>query len=193
MLDIKFVRENLDAVETAMQNRNAKFDREKFISFEQDRRKFIAEEEALQQKRNSASKQIGALMSQGKKDEAEQAKDEVRKINEELESAKQKREEVDGALKDYMMSIPNMPHETTPVGADENDNPEIRRWSEPTEFDFEPQAHWDIGTNLDIIDFERGVKLAKSRFYVLGGAGARLERALINFMIDTHTSKNYRE
>lgn len=193
MLDIKFVRENLDAVETAMKNRNAKFDREKFVAFEQDRRKCIAQEEQLQQQRNSASKQIGQLMSQGQKDQAEKAKDDVRKINESLEEAKQKREQVDNALKDYMMSVPNMPHETTPVGADENDNPEIRKWGSPKDFDFEAKAHWDIGTNLNIIDFERGVKLAKSRFYVLGGMGAKLERSLINFMLDQHVKKGYKE
>lgn len=193
MLDIKFVRDNLDAVEAAMKSRNATFDKEKFLEMDADRRKFIASEEELQSKRNAASKQIGALMGQGKKDEAEAAKEEVRKINEELEKLSANRQNAEEELKTFMMAVPNMPHESTPVGADENDNPEVRKWGEPTKFAFEPKAHWDIGTDLDIIDFERGVKLAKSRFYVLGGMGAKLERSLINFMADTHEKNGYRE
>ena len=193
MLDIKFVRENLDAVETAMKNRNGSFDKELFLKLDEDRRKCISKEEELSAARNSASKQIGALFSQGKKDEAEAAKADVKKINDSLESAKATREKAEAALMEMMMSLPNMPHETTPVGADENDNPEVRKWGSPTEFNFEPKAHWDIGTDLDIIDFERGVKLAKSRFYVLGGKGAKLERALINFMADIHEKNGYKE
>lgn len=193
MLDIKYVRENLDLVQQAMKNRNAEFDKDSFLQMEENRRKLIATEEELQAKRNSTSKQIGQLMSQGKKDEAEAVKTEVREINEKLEKAKAGREQADNNLKTFMMAIPNIPHESTPVGKDEDDNPEVRKWGEPSSFEFEPKAHWDIGTNLDIIDFERGVKLAKSRFYVLGGKGAKLERALINFMADTHESKGYRE
>lgn len=193
MLDIKYVRENLDDVVKALKNRNMDFDSAKFSSLDENRRKLIAEEEELQAKRNSSSKQIGMLMGQGKKDEAENAKTEVKNINEKLDLLKEKREETDNELKTFMMSVPNVPHESTPIGADENDNPEVRKWGEPKKFDFDPKAHWDIGTDLNIIDFERGVKLAKSRFYVLGGAGARLERALINFMADTHTDKGYRE
>ena len=193
MLDIKFVRENLDAVETAMKNRNSSFDKEKFVKLDEARRDLIAKAEDLQAKRNAASKSIGELMRNGKRNEAEAAKDDVRKINDELESAGKKRDEAEAALKQFIMAVPNMPHETTPVGADENDNPEIRRWGDIPNFDFKPLAHWDLGPNLNIIDFERGVKLAKSRFYVLGGLGAKLERSLINFMIDTQTSRGYKE
>lgn len=193
MLDVKFVRENLDEVVKAMKARNFDFDKAAFSKLDENRRKLIAEEEELQASRNAQSKSIGALMGQGKKDEAEKAKEEVRKINEKLEDISAKRENVEDELKTLMMSVPNIPHESTPIGADENDNPEIRKWGEPTKFNFEPKAHWDIGTDLDIIDFERGVKLAKSRFYVLGGAGAKLERALINFMADTHNKNGYRE
>ena len=193
MLDSKFVRENLDLVKAAMKNRNASFDEKKFSKLEEDRRKCIAVEEELQATRNSASKKIGELMSQGKKDDAEKAKDEVRKINDKLEKAKANREKTDNELKEFMLAIPNMPHESTPVGKDENDNPEVRKWGKVPAFDFEAQAHWDIGTNLGIIDFERGVKLSKSRFYVLAGAGAKLERALINYMVDKHASNGYKE
>ena len=141
MLDMKYVRENTDAVVAAMKNRNAEFDQAKFVKLEEERRTCIAAEEELQAGRNAASKQIGALMSQGKKDEAEKAKDEVRKINEKLEHAKEAREKADTELREFMMAIPNLPHESTPVGADENDNPEVRTWGEPRKFDFEAKAH----------------------------------------------------
>lgn len=193
MLDIKFVRENLPAVEEAMKNRNAKWDSERFLSLDASRREAIAEEESLQAKRNALSKEIGKLMGQGKKEEAEAVKEEVREINEQLNGASEKRAEADDQLRGILMSTPNMPHPSTPVGKDENDNPEVRRWGTPREFDFEAKAHWDLGPELGIMDFDRGVKLAHSRFYALAGQGARLERALINFMADTHTSRGYKE
>lgn len=193
MLDVKYVRDNIDKVAEAMKNRNAAFDAEAFQTLDTKRREAIAHEEELQAERNSQSKAIGAMMSQGKVDEAEAAKDRVRAINEELEAAAKVSEQVDGELRDLLMHVPNMPDPSTPIGKDENDNPEVRRWGTPTEFDFEQKAHWDLGADLGIIDSERGVKLAESRFYVLGGAGARLERALISFMLDEHTSRGYKE
>lgn len=193
MLDVKYVRDNIDEVAEAMKNRNASFDAERFQALDSKRREAIAHEEELQAERNSQSKAIGAMMSEGKKDEAEAAKDRVRAINEELEEAAKVREQVDGELRDLLMHVPNMPDASTPIGKDENDNPEVRRWGTPTEFDFEQKPHWDLGSDLGIIDSERGVKLAESRFYVLGGAGARLERALISFMLDQHTSRGYKE
>lgn len=193
MLDIKFVRENLSDVEEAMRNRNASFDSEAFQKLDAQRREAISEEEALQAERNTLSKSVGQLMKEGKTDEAEAVKDRVRAINEELDAAAERRNTVDTALHDLLLSVPNMPDATTPVGKDENDNPEVRRWGNPRTFDFEMKPHWDLGTDLNIIDFERGVKLAESRFYVLGGAGARLERALIGFMLDQHTSRGYKE
>ncbi len=193
MLDVKFVRENIDDVVEAMQNRNASFDAEAFQMLDAKRREAIAHEEELQAERNSISKSIGQMMSEGKKDEAEAAKDRVRAINEELDSAAELREKVDADLRELLMHVPNMPDSTTPVGKDENDNPEVRRWGTPTQFDFDYKPHWDLGADLGIIDSERGVKLAESRFYVLGGAGARLERALIAFMLDQHTSRGYKE
>ncbi len=193
MLDVKFVRENIDDVVEAMRNRNAAFDAEAFQMLDAKRREAIAHEEELQAERNSISKSIGQMMSEGKKDEAEAAKDRVRAINEELDSAAELREKVDADLRDLLMHVPNMPDSTTPVGKDENDNPEVRRWGTPTKFDFDYKPHWDLGADLGIIDSERGVKLAESRFYVLGGAGARLERALISFMLDQHTSRGYKE
>lgn len=193
MLDVKFVRDNLDAVCTAMQNRNTSFDAEAFSALDAKRRQAISQEESLQAERNSTSKQIGQMMKEGRTAEAEQAKERVRAINEELDRAAEVREQVDADLRAMLLATPNMPDATTPVGADENDNPEVRRWGTPRAFDFESKPHWDLGADLGIIDSERGVKLAESRFYVLGGAGARLERALISFMLDQHTSRGYKE
>ena len=196
MLDIKFVRENQEAVDQAMRNRHASWDAERFSRLDEERRAAIVEEEGLQAERNAASKAIGQMMAQGKKEEAEEAKARVRTINEKLDVVGKKREDADGKLRDMLMHTPNMPDATTPVGDDENDNPEVRRWGTPRDFEaegFEPKAHWDLGPELGIIDFDRGVKLAQSRFYLLGGLGARLERSLINFMADTHTARGYKE
>lgn len=193
MLDIRFVRENPDVVTAAMKNRNASWDASRFSELDELRRATITEEESLQAQRNTESKAIGQMMGQGKKDEAEAAKERVREVNEKLDAVSQKREEVDAALQELLMGVPNIPAESTPIGADENDNPEVRRWGTPTEFNFDAKAHWDLGPELGIIDFERAVKLAKSRFILLGGLGARLERALINFMADTHTGRGYKE
>ncbi len=196
MLDIKFVRENQDAVREAMENRNASWDAARFSELDESRREAIQQEEALQAERNTLSKEIGKMMGAGQKDEAEAVKERVRAINDELSGVSARREAVDGELRAMLMSVPNMPDATTPVGADENDNPEVRRWGTPRDFaaeGFEPKAHWDLGPELDIIDFDRGVKLAESRFYVLGGLGARLERALISFMLDQHVARGYKE
>ena len=193
MLDIKFVRENQEAVAQAMKNRHAAWDAEGFAAMDEARRASIMKEETLQAERNTLSKQIGQLMKEGKRDEADAAKARVAQIKEELASVSVEREEIDAKLRDLLLHTPNMPSDTTPVGDDEDDNPEVRRWGTPTQFDFEPKAHWDLGPELGIIDFERGVKLAASRFIVLGGLGARLERSIINFMADTHTSRGYKE
>ena len=193
MLDIKFVRDNQEAVAEAMKNRHADWDADRFAKLDGDRRAAIQTEEALQAERNTLSKQIGGLMKEDKKDEAESAKARVAQIKAELEGAGAERERIDADLRDLLLHTPNMPSDTTPVGDDENDNPEVRRWGTPPTFDFEPKAHWDLGPDLGIINFEYGVKLAASRFVVLGGLGARLERSIINFMADTHTSRGYKE
>lgn len=196
MLDAKFVRENGDAVAAAMAHRNAPWDASRFAQLDETRRVAITREEALQAERNAASKQIGQMMAAGQREEAEVAKERVREVNEELETIGRERDEADSALRDLLLSVPNLPDASVPVGADEDENVEVRRWGTPRDFGadgFDPKAHWDLGTDLDIIDFERGVKLAATRFYLLGGAGARLERALINFMVDTHTSRGYKE
>ena len=194
MLDIKFVRENPDLVDKACESRqNAHWDREKFFELDEERRSVIAEVEALQAARNSASKEIGQLMHEGKKEEAEAKKAEVAANKERIATLDDRRDAVEKELFDLVAAIPNIPHEDVPYGKDDSDNPEVRRWGTPREFDFEPKAHWDLGPELGIIDFDRGVKLAGTRFYLLGGMGARMERALINFFIDMHNTAGVKE
>ena len=194
MLDIKFVRENPDLVDKACESRqNAHWDREKFFELDEERRSVIAEVEALQAARNSASKEIGQLMREGKKEEAEAKKAEVAANKERIATLDDRRGVVEKELFDLVAAIPNIPHEDVPYGKDDSDNPEVRRWGTPREFDFEPKAHWDLGPELGIIDFDRGVKLAGTRFYLLGGMGARMERALINFFIDMHNKAGFKE
>lgn len=193
MLDGRHLRDNLDAIRSAMGARAAGWDFDRFVSLDDERRRLIGEVESRQAQRNDASRVIGELMKAGQRDEAEAAKERVRVINEEIGGLDAHRTQVDVEVREMLMTIPNIPHESVPVGTDENDNVEIHRWGTPPAFDFEPAAHWDLGPALGAIDFERGVKLAKSRFVVLGRDGARLNRALINFMLDTHGSRGYRE
>ena len=194
MLDIKFVRENPDLVDKACESRqNAHWDREKFFELDEERRSVITEVETLQAERNAVSKQIGLLMREGKKEEAEAAKEQVAANKDRIAELDQRRSEVEEELTALVAAIPNIPDASVPYGKDDSDNPEVRKWGGPTQFDFEPKAHWDLGPELGMIDFDRGVKLAGTRFYLLGGMGARMERALINFMIDTHNQAGFKE
>ena len=196
MLDIRFVREHLDEAATAMENRNHSWDSEYFKELDESRRSLIGQEEELLNQRNVLSKSIGKLMGEGKKDEAEATKAQVSELKDRIADLSAKRAEAEEKLNDLLMGTPNMPADTTPVGKDENDNPEVRRWGTPRDFEaegIEMKPHWDLGADLGIIDAERAVKLAGSRFVLLGGLGARLERALINFMADTHISRGYKE
>lgn len=196
MLDIRFVREHLDEVATAMKNRNHSWDSEYFQKLDESRRSVIGQEEELLNQRNVLSKSIGKLMGEGKKEEAEEAKAQVTELKNRISELSAQRAEVEEKLTDLLMGTPNMPADSTPVGKDENDNPEVRRWGTPRDFEaegIEMKPHWNLGADLGIIDAERAVKLAGSRFVLLGGLGARLERALINFMADTHVSRGYKE
>lgn len=196
MLDIRYVREHQEEVAQAMKNRNASWDSARFSELDEARRAAIAEEEALQAERNTLSKSIGQMMGEGKKDEAEAAKERIRVIREQISELSARRDEAEAALNDLLAHTPNIPCAATPVGKDETENPERRRWGTPRDFaaeGFEAKPHWDLGTELNILDFDRGNKLSGSRFTVLGGLGARLERALINFFIDTHTQRGFKE
>ncbi len=157
MLDIRYVRDNQEAVAQAMANRNFPWDAELFASLDEQRREAISAEESLQAERNAASKEIGKLMGAGKKEEAEAAKEQVRQINEKLAEASAKREKVDAKLNDILVGSPNIPCDATPVGKDESENPERRRWGTPREFDFDFKPHWDLGTDLDILDFDEAI------------------------------------
>ncbi len=196
MLDIKYVRENPDAIDAAMANRQTSWDREKFFELDEARRAVIAEVEELQATRNAESKKIGALMKEGKRDEAEAAKQAVRDVNDKIEGLGARRSELEDELNTFMAHLPNIPCDATPVGKDENENPERRRVGEPRDFaadGFEPKAHWDLGTSTGILDFDRGAKLSGARFTVLSGAGATLDRALQCFFLNTHISRGFKE
>jgi seryl-tRNA synthetase len=193
MLDAKFVRDNIDAVTAAMDARGENWDAAAFLSLDASRRELIGEVESRQAVRNETSRRIGELMKAGQRQEAEVAKDEVRGINEAIDELNAQLDNVEAGVSEILMTSPNMPDSSVPIGADESENVEVRRWGTPRDFEFEPKPHWDLGPELGIIDFERGVKLAQSRFVVLGRDGARLNRALINFMLDTHAEHGYEE
>jgi len=193
MLDGRHLRENLDAVRAALGARAGGWDFERFVTLDDERRRLIAELESRQARRNDESRRIGELMRSGGREAAEAAKENVRVLNGEIDEIGELRDRVEAEVREMLLVIPNIPDKSVPVGADERDNVEVRRWGTPPAFDFEPAAHWDLGPALGAIDFERGVKLAKSRFVVLGRDGARLNRALINFMLDTHASRGYTE
>ncbi len=191
MLDLHFVRENLDAVKAALQNRNFPIDNlEKFVQLDTTRRRVIGESDAINQQRNLSSKEIGALVQTGKKEEADQKKAEVADLKDKQNELENQRAKVETKMRDLLSHLPNIPQADVPVGADESANSEVRRWGTPKEFDFEPKDHVDLGEALGILDLERATKIAGSRFAILNGTGARLERALVNFMLDIHTTEH---
>jgi seryl-tRNA synthetase len=191
MLDINFVRENLAAVRSALANRNFPVDSlDKFAELDSERRRVITEADAINQARNASSKEIGALMQAGKRDEAETKKGEVAGLKEKQAALEKARDTADAEMRELLAGLPNIPADEVPIGADETANKEIRRWGEPRDFDFEPKDHVDLGESLGILDLERATKIAGSRFAILNGAGARLERALVNFMLDVHTTEH---
>ncbi|MCC6825275.1 MAG: serine--tRNA ligase [Acidobacteria bacterium] len=191
MLDLNFVRENIDSVRSALRNRNFPADAlDRFKELDAERRRVIGEADRTNQLRNAASKEIGALMQTGDTAAAEAKKSEVAGLKEKQAELEKLRDEADAAMHELLAGLPNIPADDVPVGVDETANKEIRRIGEPRVFDFEPQDHVDLGEALGILDFERAVKIAGSRFAILTGAGARLERALVNFMLDIHTGKN---
>jgi seryl-tRNA synthetase len=191
MLDLNFVRENLETVRAALANRNFPADSlDKFVEMDAERRRINGEADAINQQRNAASKEIGGLMQAGKRDEAEAIKAEVAGLKDKQTELEHQRDVADGAMRDLLSGLPNMPADDVPVGADESANKEIRRWGEPHVFDFEPKDHVDLGTALGILDLERATKIAGSRFAILNGAGARLSRALVNFMLDVQTREH---
>ncbi|MEN2985488.1 MAG: serine--tRNA ligase [Thermodesulfovibrionaceae bacterium] len=192
MLDIRFVRENPEKVKEALKKRGYEVDFNEFLELEQSRLTLLKEVESKRALRNSVSQEIAKIKAKdGKIDEALIAQ--MRNLSDELKLLDERLKEIEHKVESFLLFIPNIPHHTVPLGKDENDNVEVRRWGKPPKFDFEPMPHWQIGEILDIIDFERAGKIAGSRFAVMKGLGAKLERALINFMIDLHVSKGYKE
>ena len=191
MLDLHYVRGNLDEVRKALEKRHFETDAlEVFVELDKERREVIAESDEVNQKRNASSKEIGTLMQAGKRDEAEVKKGEVAGLKEQQQNLEQTRAKVETKMNELLAGLPNIPADDVPVGTDESDNEEISRWGEPREFDFEVKDHVDLGEDLGILDLERATKIAGSRFAILNGAGARMERALINLMLDVHTNEH---
>ena len=188
MLDIRWIRSNADEVKAYLANRNNDFDIEPLLALDEEKRKLLSETEELKAKRNEGSRKVGMAKSKG--EDAVELMEEMRVIGDRIRDIDSTLAEIEEKMNNMLLSIPNRPHESVPVGKDENDNPVVRRWGEPKSFAFEPKAHWDIGEAAGIMDFEKGAALAQSRFTVLKGVGARLERALLNFMLDLHTEKH---
>lgn len=187
MLDLKFVRENLDAVKKMLADRHTSLELDGFTVLEERRREIIGKVEALKGERNSASKKISEMKRAG--ENADQLVADMRTVGDKISALDEELAQVENDLREILLRIPNMPAEDVPIGVDENDNPERERWGEPRRFDFEPKNHWDIGSELDILDAERAARVSGARFTFYKGLGARLERACINFMMDLHAQK----
>lgn len=188
MLDLKFVRENQDVVATALQNRGNNLSLAPFADLDARRREILSQSESLKAKRNEASQEVAKRKKSG--EDAEAIVLEMRAVGDEIARLDEMLREVEGKLSELLLDIPNIPHSSVPIGKDEEDNQEVRRQGDIPQFEFEPKAHWEIGEQLDILDFERGVKVTGARFVFYKGLGARLERALINFMLDLHTGEH---
>ncbi len=188
MLDLKYIRSNIDAVKTMLKNRNNDLDISVFEAIDAKRRDNLAELEALRFKRNKVSEDVASMKKRG--EDASALITDMKEVSAKIKELETGLGEIEEKLNQLVMIIPNMPHESVPVGRNEKDNPVVRTWGDIPKFDFEPQAHWDIGEKLNILDFNRAAKLAGARFALYRGAGSRLERALINFMLDLHTSEH---
>jgi len=191
MLDARYLRDNIDMVKKALSDRGYELDLREFLENEEKRRSLLKISEEFRNKRNVVSEEIAHLKS--KKEDASKLIEEMKKVSDTIKEYDEKINVIQKSLNDFLLNIPNIPHESVPIGKDETENLEIKRWDEPRQFDFEPLNHWDIGVMLDIIDFDRAAKIAGARFSIMKGAGARLERALMNFMLDSNTSRGYKE
>ena len=188
MLDMKFVRENPELVMEAVKRRNGNLDLTEFLELDKKRREITVQVETLKSERNTASQEIGKLKKAGQ--DATEQMAAVRALGDKIAEDDKELKEIEARLKEILLTIPNIPADDVPVGADDSANPVVRTWGEPGKFDFEPKAHWDIGEGLNIIDFERGVKVSGARYIFYRGLGARLERAVISFFLDLHTEKH---
>ena len=192
MLDLKLLRENLDEVKARMATRGAPIDWDEFVKIDRERRDALANIERLKEQKNRLSGEIGNLKKSG--GDATGLMRQGEEVSEAIRKAEGPLADIEARFERLMLTLPNLPHASIKIGKNETENREVRRWGVPPGFDFTPKNHWDIGEELGILDFERAAKIAGARFAVYRGAGARLERALINFMLDLHTTENgYRE
>ncbi len=193
MLDLELIRKDPEFVKERLATRDEGLKDlvDKVLELDRERRAILKELESLRANRNIKSKEIGLLKKDGK--DTSLLEEEVRKIRENIENYEEKLNLLESQLRDLMLRIPNLPHESVPIGKDESENVEVRKWGKLRDFSFEPKPHWEIGERLGIFDFERAGKLSGSRFVILKDWGAKLERALINFMLDLHSRKGYRE
>jgi seryl-tRNA synthetase len=191
MLDARYVRENVETVRHALKRRGYEFPLAEFLDMDGKRISLLQEAEELRSRRNAVSEQIGNLKRQ--KADASAQLEEMKGVSDRLKGLEETLKELEAETKTFLLTIPNIPHHSVPLGRDEQENVEIRRWGTPGQFDPEPLNHWDIAEALDIIDFDRAAKIAGARFAVMKGAGARLERSLMNFMLDRHTANGYKE
>ena len=188
MLDMTLIREQPEQVKAALLSLNADPTQvDTILTLDARRRELLTKVEALRAERNRVSREISRLRDQA---ERERLIAEMRQVGDRISALDKELRQIESDLRTAMLAVPNLPHESVPVGPDETHNPVLREWGEPREFDFEPIPHWDLGLELGILDFERGVKLSGSRFYILRGAGARLQRALIAWMLDVHTREH---
>ena len=191
MLDIRYLRENFDAAQQALSNRSGSVDLSGFTALDQQRRDLLSESENLKAEKNRVSALIGKTKD---KSQVQNEIAEMKTVSARIKELDDELSKVEEELNALLMGVPNIPHELSPVGQSEDDNVEVRTWGDKPEFAFEPKAHWDVGEDLGILDFERASKLSGARFALYLGAGARLERALINFMLDLHTTEHgYKE
>lgn len=187
MLDIKRIRNNPEEIVEALKKRRGEYPIEKLLATDEKRREVIQKVEGMKAEQNKLSKQVPQMKKNGE-DTTELFKN-LKKLSDDIKSMDDDLKDIDDEIMEYLMEIPNTPHKDVPVGLDDTENLEMRKWGEPRKFDFDIKAHWDLGVDLDILDFERATKISKSRFSVFKGKGARLERALMNFMVDLHTDK----
>ncbi len=188
MHDLPYFRNNLASIEQRLSTRGFKLETEEFAALDGERRRAVTETEKLKALRNSESTEIAKLRKAGEDTTDRQRK--MREIGDTITALDEKLKAVDAAFYQILLSVPNIPHESVPVGRSSEDNVEVRRWGTPPEFDFTPQPHWDLGPALNILDMERAAKITGARFAVYIGLGAKLERALINFMLDVHTREH---
>ena len=188
MLDVKFVRENITGVEQALKNRGSALSLDTFSKLDVERRELLAKVEVLKARRNAVSQEVAKMKKAG--ENADSIIEEMRLVGDEISLLDGQLREVEANLEGLLLEIPNVPHESVTIGKDEDDNVEVRKWGEIPQFAYEPKAHWDIGEGLDILDFERAAKVTGARFAFYKGLGARLERALISFMLDLHTEEH---